>query len=93
MGDDYFSVLGQHNQKPFARLGLAIARKHIKKAVGRNRIKRLVRESFRQHLPLLAGLDIVVTLRGDASRLDNETIRQSLIKHWHNLITKCEKYS
>jgi ribonuclease P protein component len=86
-------VLGQNNQKSYARLGLAIARKHVKKAVSRNRIKRLVRESFRQHQKLLAGLDIVVTLRGDASRLDNNMIRQSLIKHWHSLITKCEKYS
>jgi len=87
VGDDYFSVLGQPNQKPFARLGLAIARKHIKKAVGRNRIKRLARESFRQNQHLLAGFDIVVTLRRDASRLDNETIRQSFIKHWQRLVT------
>lgn len=71
-----------------ARLGLAIARKHIKKAVGRNRIKRLTRESFRQNQQLLAGFDIVVTLRKDASRLDNETIRQSLTKHWHSLTKK-----
>ena len=93
MGDDYFAVLGHNNQKAYARLGLAIARKHIKKAVGRNRIKRLVRESFRQHQQLLSGLDIVVALRGDASQLDNETIRQSLKKHWHSLITKCKKSS
>jgi ribonuclease P protein component len=92
VGDDYFSVLGQNNQKPFARLGLAIARKHVKKAVSRNRVKRLVRESFRQHQQQLAGLDIIVMLRADASRLDNESIRQHLTKLWQSLITKCEKY-
>ena len=92
MGDDYFSVLGQNNRKPFARLGLAIARKHVKKAVGRNRIKRLVRESFRQYQQQLVGLDIIVMLRDDASRLDNETIRQRLTKLWQSLIQKCEKY-
>jgi len=86
VGDDYFSVLGQPSQKPFARLGLAIAKKHIKKAVGRNRIKRLARESFRQNQHLLAGFDIVVTLRKDASRLDNETIRQRFLAHWQSLI-------
>jgi len=91
VGDDYFSVLGQNNNKPVARLGLAIARKHIKNAVGRNRIKRLARESFRQNQQLLAGFDIVITLRKDASRLDNETIRQNLVKHWHSLINKTQE--
>lgn len=92
MGNEYFTILGQNNHKPFARLGLAIARKQIKTAVGRNRIKRLVRESFRSHQSLLAGLDIIVTLRRDANRLDNETIRQNLKTHWQKLKEKCEQY-
>jgi len=74
-------------------LGLAIARKHIKRAVGRNRIKRQIRESFRQHQVMLAGIDIVVTLRKDASRLSNQQIQQNLVKHWHSLKQKCEKFS
>ena len=93
VGDDYFAVLGQNSGQPVARLGLAIARKHIKKAVGRNRIKRLVRESFRHQQALLAGLDIVVTLRRDASQLSNRLIQESLIKHWHSLKQKCAKHS
>jgi len=92
VGNEYFTILGQNNHKSFARLGLAIARKHIKTAVGRNRIKRLVRESFRSHQSLLAGLDIIVTLRRDANRLDNETIRQNLKTHWQKLKEKCEQY-
>ncbi|VAW97281.1 Ribonuclease P protein component [hydrothermal vent metagenome] len=88
VNDAHFSILGQLNQKDSARLGLAIAKKHIKKAVGRNRIKRLVRESFRHHQELLAGVDIVVTCRSDASRLTNQVIHERLIQHWHNLVTK-----
>jgi ribonuclease P protein component len=43
-----------------ARLGLAVGRR-LGNAVGRNRIKRIVREAFRHH-PLLfpEGLDVVV---------------------------------
>jgi ribonuclease P protein component len=92
VGNDVFTILGHNNRKSIARLGLAIARKHIKNAVGRNRIKRLVRESFREHQSLLAGIDIVVTIRTDASRLDNETIRKNLKKHWQKLKEKCEQY-
>jgi len=88
VSDSHFSILGQSNQKNSARLGLAIAKKYIKKAVGRNRIKRLVRESFRHHQELLAGVDIVVTCRGDASRLTNQDIQERLVQHWHNLVIK-----
>jgi len=88
VSDAHFSILGQVNQKSFARLGLTIAKKYIKKAVARNRIKRLVRESFRHHQELLAGVDIVVTCRSDASQLTNQVIQDRLVQHWHNLVTK-----
>jgi|GEM_PF-3976772 len=42
-----------------ARLGMAVAKKCAKRAVDRNRLKRLARESFRQHKHSLAGFDIV----------------------------------
>lgn len=73
-----------------ARLGLAIARKHIKTAVGRNRIKRLVRESFRAHQEMVSGLDIVVTLRADASVLRNPEIFRRLLTHWQEIKRKCD---
>jgi ribonuclease P protein component len=88
--DDYFVVLGQNNQRDFARLGLAVARKHIKTAVGRNRIKRLVRESFRQHQQALSGIDLVVTLRRDATALSNQEIFRRLEKHWQQIKRQCD---
>ena len=89
-GDEYFVVLGQNNQLALARLGLAIARKHIKTAVGRNRIKRLVRESFRQHQHALSGLDLVVMLRRDATGLTNQEIFRRLEKHWQHIRKLCD---
>jgi ribonuclease P protein component len=40
----------------------------------------------------LKGIDIVVMLRKDASRVDNKTIHQILKKHWQTLKEKCEQY-
>jgi ribonuclease P protein component len=44
------------------RLGLAVSRKAAHNAVGRNRVRRQVRESFRLNQGRLAGLDVVVSL-------------------------------
>ena len=80
--DRYFTILFRQTNRSAARLGLAIAKKHCKLATGRNRIKRLVRESFRQHQPELRGLDIVVMNARDTHTADNATLRNSLERHW-----------
>jgi ribonuclease P protein component len=78
-------VLGRLNQMGDARLGLAIAKKHVKLAVDRNRIKRVIRDSFRQHRKLLAGLDLVVLAKASTAGLSNEQLFSSLEAHWIRL--------
>jgi len=56
-------VLAQPNGLAPARLGLALPRRRFQSAVERNRIKRIVRETFREHLDDLKGLDVVVMLK------------------------------
>jgi ribonuclease P protein component len=80
--DKWFTVLSRLNDRPTARLGLAISKKHCRLATGRNRIKRLVRESFRVNKEQLAGLDIVVISQPATSEASNETLVASLEKHW-----------
>ncbi len=80
--DRYFTILFRRTSRPSARLGLAIAKKHCKLATGRNRIKRLVRESFRQSQSELGGLDIVVMNTRETHTADNATLRSSLERHW-----------
>lgn len=61
---------------------MAIAKKHCRLAVGRNRLKRVIRESFRQHRLQLAGLDIVVINQPAAHRAANKMLFDSLRGHW-----------
>lgn len=71
------------------RLGLAVAKKNFKKAVDRNLIKRVIRESFRLHQADLKGLDIVVMSRGTTNVNDSSALHASLNKHWKQIIEKC----
>ncbi len=85
--DKLFTVLCTRNNKGIARLGLAISRKHCRRATARNRIKRIVRESFREHQAPMAGLDIVVINQPAAASADNRQIFHSLEAHWR----RCQK--
>ena len=80
--DKLFTVLCRRNAIDIARLGLAISKKHCRLATARNRIKRVVRESFRQQQELLSGLDIVVINLPGAMLASNADIVDSLDKHW-----------
>lgn len=84
-------MLARPNGKEIARLGLAVPKRQIRKAVIRNRIKRLIRESFRYNQTRLAGLDFVVLVRAGASRVANPTFLQDLDKLWDRLKKQCEK--
>lgn len=91
--DRYFTVLARPNAQMLARLGLAISKKRVKLSVMRNRIKRLVRESFRLHQHRLAGLDCVVLAREDAPITDNAILLHALAQHWTRVIKRCGKSS
>jgi ribonuclease P protein component len=91
--DKFFTVLATKNQLPHARLGLAIAKKTIKKAVARNRIKRAVRESFRLQRQHIVNIDIVVLARGDAANAPSVLLRKSLERHWLKLVDRCDSCS
>lgn len=59
--------------------------KRVRTAVARNRIRRLVRESFRQDAIRQQGLDIVVLVRDLAATAANTDISTSLAGHWDRL--------
>jgi len=80
--DKFFTVLCRDQKNDTARLGLAISKKHCRKATARNRIKRVIRESFRQHQQQLTGLDVVVINQPAASMASKLAMTESLERHW-----------
>lgn len=60
------------------RLGLAVSRKVDRRAVGRNRIKRIVREAFREQRSQLADADYVIVARPGAAACDAPQLRAAL---------------
>ena len=79
------TVLAIANDLDYPRLGTAVSIKAAGNAVKRNRIKRLIRESFRQHQEPLAGLDLVVTVRNGLSVRSNPQILNLLDTHWRTI--------
>jgi ribonuclease P protein component len=71
-------LLFRENDLNYGRLGLAISKKHVKQAVRRNLVKRLVRENFRLNQNQFSGLDIVVISRAGLSGLNRQQICQQL---------------
>jgi ribonuclease P protein component len=70
-----FLVLPREEQSSPTRLGLTVTRK-VANAVGRNRIKRVLREVFRKNRALFpAGCDVVVVAKDRAPGLGYEDTR------------------
>lgn len=78
-------LLARENGLDHPRLGLVIGKKSVKLAVERNRLKRLIRDSFRLHQEMLAGLDIVMVARKGLGDLDNPELHQQFAKLWKRL--------
>lgn len=91
--DTYFTLLAIKNDFDHPRLGLAIAKKNIRKAIHRNVIKRAVRENFRLQQQSLGNMDIVVLARREAVDAPLELLRKSLEKHWLRLVSRCASCS
>lgn len=84
-GDRYFTILAKANEEPGARLGLAVSKKVSARAVARNRLKRLVRESFRHNLPALGSRDFVVIAKPPAAKASNQQLTQALERQWQRI--------
>ena len=85
----HLTLLAKVNSLGHPRLGLTVPKKVLKRAVWRNRIKRLTRESFRHKQHELPAIDIVVNAKSGIGKLDNAEITQLLEKLWRTLSRRC----
>lgn len=79
-----FIVFHCVNSLGHARLGIALAKKTIPKAHNRNRIKRLLRETFRT--TRLPAVDVIFLARRGVAEIDNTTIIAKLSTLWNKII-------
>ena len=85
------TALSRENSSNKARLGVVISKRNYRLAVERNRIKRLIRESFRHDRHKLDGLDIVILVRKGFQDVDNRTVTEQLTKLWKRLQRNVQK--
>lgn len=86
-----FTLLSKANNAQLPRLGLTVAKKHLKRAHDRNRIKRLVRESFRLKQHDLPSHDFVFVAKAGIGKLSNQEIFEALEKLWQRHIRLAKK--
>ena len=74
----FWKIVTSYSGYSFSRLGLAISKKEYKKAVDRNHLKRLVRETFRINQSSLGHLDYVIMAKKNRN-ISNIEITQDLL--------------
>lgn len=79
-------LLAKKSARPEHRLGLVIAKKHVRLAVDRNRVKRLAREFFRALPSSESHMDLVLLARRGIGELDNAALSSILQQQWHKLV-------
>ena len=88
-GNALFGVTARRNEQGRPRLGLAVAVRVAGGSVERNRIRRIIRESFRLHQHELPALDIVVSARNPARDAPGPLLHASLAALWKRVIEQC----
>lgn len=85
MRDQDWLILYRLNDLDTARLGIAVSKKNVRKAVQRNRIKRIIRETFRKNRESLGAIDIVVLARRGVSEKSNRLLNAGINAQWQKL--------
>jgi ribonuclease P protein component len=84
-------LLAVSNELGHPRLGVALAKRVVRLAVQRNRIRRQLRESFRLHQHQLAGVDVLVLARAGVDSIPSRELRAAIDKSWAELARRCKK--
>jgi ribonuclease P protein component len=85
LNTEFFTANVIANPLQHPRLGLSIAARMIPTAVGRNRVKRQVRDSFRLAQHTLPAVDCVIGARNGTRAASNAQLRDSLAQLWKRI--------
>lgn len=88
LGNAHFGLTLRPNDAG-PRLGMAVASKAAGGSVQRNRLRRLIRESFRLHQHELPPVDLVVSIRAGACATAPAELRSSLEGLWDKVKAAC----
>lgn len=88
VGGAVFLLLVRQQDRPTPRLGLVVGKRRARRAVDRNLIRRVARESFRLRQAELAGLDILVLVKATPPEFDRAALRAELERLWDKLLAK-----
>lgn len=89
--DQPILILARPNNLSHPRLGFVISKKNIRQAVKRNRVRRIIRESFRLNQDNLPAVDMIILARQGLGELDNDQVHKLMKKCWSRLINKSKK--
>jgi ribonuclease P protein component len=78
-------LLAKKNDLMLPRLGLVVAKKHLRKSVERNQCKRLIRESFRKQQVFLPNYDMIAIVVSGINQATRVDINQWLDELWVRL--------
>jgi len=87
-----FRVAFKSNAETLPRLGMAIPKRWAKRAVDRNRVRRWIRESFRQRQCQIGAVDVLVSLNARFSGKEDKTTERALKRVLDEAWTKLSRF-
>ncbi len=87
-GNSFFAITAAPRAEG-PRIGLAVAVRVAGNSVERNRIRRVIRESFRVHQHEFPAVDLVVSARAKARDASGSELRAALDALWKKVVEQC----
>ena len=88
--DQHLLILARPSSLDHPRIGFVISKKNVRLAVQRNRVRRIIRESFRLKQHDLPNVDIVILARKGLGDISNEDVHSLIRRSWSRLIKKAK---